>query len=191
MLEIASVALQAVSVWLVIKRNILAFPTGLIGVLLAVPVYFSGKLYGDMALQLFFAAMQIHGYLNWSKGEKTVDDRIMVRQLTMREWAICAAATVFGTAILGYFLMKNTDSPRPFVDAFTTSASVSAQILMNLRYLENWYVWLVVNLIYVPLLLSRGLKWMAVLYAAFLVMAVLGLIEWRKKAPPHIGKKSI
>ncbi len=181
MLEFIASLLTGVSVWLVVKRNILAFPTGIVGVLLSVPVLFSGKLYGDMALQLFFGAMQIHGWLIWSRGEKAADERIAIRRLTGRNWAIGAAAVLIGTAVFGFFLDEKTDSPLPYVDSFTTVASVAAQIWMNLRYLENWYLWLIVDIIYVPMLLSRGLKWMAILYASFLVMAVFGLLEWKKR----------
>ena len=181
MLEFIASLLTGVSVWLVVKRNILAFPTGILGVLLSVPVLFSGKLYGDMLLQLFFGIMQVHGWYIWSRGEKAADERIVVRRLTLRQWAIAAVVTMAGTAVLGYFLSKNTDSPLPWVDGFTTVASVTAQVLMNLRFLENWYLWLLVDIIYVPMLLSRGLQWMAALYASFLVMAILGLMQWKRK----------
>ena len=183
MLEFIASLLTGVSVWLVVKRNILAFPTGIVGVLLSVPVLFSGKLYGDMALQLFFGVMQIHGWIVWSSGKKADDERIAVRQLSRGDWEIALGATWIGTAIFAFFLMEKTDSPLPFVDGFTTVASVTAQILMNLRYLENWYLWLVVDIIYVPMLLSRGLYWMSILYASFLVMAVFGLKEWKKRRP--------
>ncbi len=182
MVEFISAVLQGVSVWLVVRRNILAFPTGLAGVLLAVPVLFSGKLYGDMALQLFFGAMQVHGWLAWKQSEKAVDERIAVRRLTPRGWLLTVVGTALGTAALGFFLRENTDSPLPWLDGFTTAASVAAQFLMNLRFLENWPVWLLVDVLYVPMLLSRGLFWMAGLYTVFLGMAVAGWLEWLKKS---------
>jgi nicotinamide mononucleotide transporter len=180
-LELLAAVLTAISVWLVVKRNILAFPTGIVSVILSAIVYFSAKLYGDMGLQFFFGAMQIHGWWAWSASQKTIDDRISIREMDLKKWAVSFVFILAGTLILGYFLAEKTDSPVPYLDAFLTSASVAGQILMNTRFLENWYIWIIVDILYVPLLWSRDLKWMSVLYASFILMSILGWREWKAK----------
>ena len=181
MLEFIASVLTGVAVWLAVKRNILSFPTGILGVLLSVFVLFDGKLYGDAGLQLFFGVMQIHGWWAWSRGQKLTDERIAVRRLSQKNWLLAAGSALVGTALLGWFLDEKTDSPLPYIDSFTTATSVVAQVLMNLRFFENWWLWLLVNVIYVPMLWSRGLVSMSVLYAVLLVMAWFGMLEWRKK----------
>jgi nicotinamide mononucleotide transporter len=180
-LEIIAALLTAISVWLTVKRNILAFPTGIVSVILSAIVYFYGKLYGDMGLQFFFGVMQFHGWWAWSAGQKAIDARIEVREMDVKKWVISTVLIGFGTVALGYFLDEKTDSPVPYLDAFLTSASVAAQILMNTRYLENWYIWLFVDIIYVPLLWTRDLKWLSLLYASFIIMSILGWKEWKQK----------
>ncbi len=180
-LELASAILTGISVWLTTRRNIWAFPIGLVGVLAMAAVFFHSKWYGDAGLQIFFAAMQIHGWAAWRGGEKIDDSKVAVRRLDAKKWALSLVSLAVLAVGFIWFLDEKTDSPVPRLDGFLTAMSVVAQFLMNWRWLENWIFWIAADLIYAPALWSRDLKWLGILYAVFVGMAIFGFLEWRKK----------
>ena len=184
-LELVAAVLGGVSVWLVVRRNILAFPIGIVMVLLYVWIFFQAKLYSDVLLQIFFAVMQVHGWLEWRRGDRADDSKIAVRSLSETQWAWTGGLQLVGFLALGYVMETYTDAAAPYMDAFVAVQSVLAQWWMNKRYVENWVLWIGVDQVAMFLYASKSLWFTTVLYAVFLVMAVAGYVEWRKKLGPH------
>lgn len=179
-IEVIAAVLGGISVWLVVKRNIWAFPIGIIMVLLYVWVFYQSKLYSDMLLQVFFAVMQVHGWMEWRRSDHDSDSKITVRSLSTAQWLLTGGIQVFGFAGLGYVMDTYTDAASPYMDAFVTVESVMAQWWMNKRYVENWILWIAVDQVAIFLYASKQLYFTTALYVLFLAMAVMGYLEWAK-----------
>ena len=180
-LELIAALLGVISVWFVVKRNIWAFPIGIVMVSLYTLIFYQARFYADMVLQGIYVLMQIQGWYEWSRGERAADDRIAIRRMNRRQWAVSALLLVTGTLATGYALQRWTDAALPFVDALTTALSLLAQWWMNRKYLENWLIWILVDAIYLYQYSYKALYLTTLLYAVFLGMAILGYNEWRRR----------
>jgi len=87
-------------------------------------------------------------------------------------------------------MSKHTDSPMPYLDASLTGASLVAQWMMTRKQLENWIVWILANLVYVPTMIARNLPWTSFQYAVFLVLAVMGYVSWRASLRAHAAQSA-
>jgi nicotinamide mononucleotide transporter len=181
-LEIIASILGAISVGLVVLRNVWAFPIGIVMVSMYAWIFYEAKLYSDMLLQGFFFVLQFQGWYDWAKSEKGNDDKIMVRQLSQQQWLITVALLVVGTYVLGWAVKSIfPDASMPWLDAFAAVMSMLAQWWMNRRYLDNWTLWIIVDALYLYIYFSKALYPTFVLYGVFLAMAVAGYMEWKRK----------
>lgn len=180
-LELVASLLGVVSVWFVVQRNIWAFPVGIVMVAMYFFIFYEAKYYGDMALQAVYVVMQAQGWYEWSRGDRADDDRIAVRQLTAQQWQLTGGLLACGTLGIGYLLHRFTDAALPWVDALTTALSLLAQWWMNKKYLDNWTLWIVADVIYLYQYAYKALYFTTGLYAVFLVLAVAGHRAWKQK----------
>ena len=177
--ETVGVAFGFAYVVLVIRQNVWCWATGLANALLFTVVFFHARLYGAMGLQVVYVALMLYGWREWLHGAEGGGALAVSR--TSRRWRIgLALAGVVGGVALGLLLRYRTDAALPFWDGGTTAFSLVAQLMTTRKWIENWTVWLAVDTIYVGMYASQGLYPTAALYAAFLGLAVLGLIEWRR-----------
>ena len=175
-IEWSAMALGLVNIALLIFRNVWNFPFGIVSVILAGFVMWERKLYGESSLQMFFVLAQIWGWWLWLRigGE----DKVPVRWLDWPSrgvWLVGIAAVGLN---LGWALDRYTDAAVPYADAGITGASIAAQILLGFRRIENWVIWIVVDIASVILFIDRGLYALAGLYGGMLVMCLFGLKEW-------------
>ena len=177
--EIIGAAFGLVSVWLTVKENIWLWPTGLISVCFYIVVFFQAKLYANMGLQVVFIALQIYGWHEWLRGGKD-RGRLEISRTGLKLAVLLAAVTFVLTAVMGYLLSTRTDASLPYGDSTATVLSLIAQWMLAKKLIENWIVWIVIDAITIGLCLYNNLFATAALYVAFLVLAVTGLIEWRK-----------
>jgi nicotinamide mononucleotide transporter len=178
--ELIAALLGVVNVLLVVRRSIWNYPFGLAMVTLYFFVFADAKLYSDALLQIFFFAINLYGWWNWARADK-VDDGVAVGYMTARARLLWLGGTIGAVLIWGTMMARFTDAAAPFPDATVAALSVAAQILQSLRRVESWLLWITVDLIAIGLFASRGLHITAGLYAIFLVLAVAGLVEWKKK----------
>ena len=179
-LEAVAVFTGLLSVWFAKKENILVYPTGIISVLIYVYICFSVKLYADMGINAFYFIMSIYGWIKWSMKTAGQDHRPITRA-SKKEWILSVLGTVFSFLVLIYVLKNYTDSNVPIWDALTTSIFITGMWLMALKKIENWIFWIAGDLMCVPLFASKGLVLTSFQYTIFLVLAVAGYLEWRKK----------
>lgn len=180
-LEMAAVALGLANITLLVRRSIWNYPFGMAMVALYVLILRDAKLYGQAGLQVFFLAMQGWGWYLWARAGG-LQDAVAVRWMG---WpARIAALTAVGavTVLLGTAMHLLTDAPMPFADAAITGASIVAQVLLSVRRVENWMLWIAIDAGAIWLYIAHDLHLTAGLYAAFLVLAAIGLGEWRKAA---------
>ncbi len=178
-LELFAALLGAVSVWLSVRQNIWSWPTAIVNVVLYSIVFYEAKLYADMGLQVIYAILSIYGWYEWLYGGAGRTE-LHVTRTGARLAALLALIAAAGSAILGVFLHRATDAALPFMDSFLSSTSLVAQWMMTKKLLENWLVWIAVDVLYVGMFLFKGLYVTAGLYAVFLALAVRGYVDWRR-----------
>jgi len=180
-LEVAGVIFGVIAVWLTVKENILCWPVGLVNVSIYVVVFMRAKLYADMGLQVVYIALLIYGWYAWLHGGKEKQE-LAVSRTAARLWMALLFTGFVGAVVLGLTLKKTTDASLPYLDSLTTSFSLVAQFMSTRKLLENWIVWIVVDVIYIGIYIVKDLRLTAILYAIFLVLAVIGYRDWRRSS---------
>jgi len=178
-LEPIAVVFGIVSVYLSVKEKIWSWPTAIVNVLLYFLIFREQKLYADMGLQLVYAAISAYGWYHWLFGGAQ-HTRLAVTRISDRERLLLPALVLVFAVTLGTLLDRYTDAALPYVDSTLTSGSLCAQWMMSRKYLENWMLWVVLDVAYVALFLNRGLHLTAFLYAVFLILAARGHVEWSR-----------
>lgn len=179
-IEIAAALLGVVNVVLVVRRSAWNYPFGIAMVALYFFVFWGAKLYSDALLQIFFFVIQLYGWWAWVHAAQ-VDHGVAVRWMSWRDRLPWIAGTLVAILVWGTGMARLTDAAAPYVDATTAGLSVAAQILQSLRKVESWVLWIGVDVIALGLFTWRGLWVTTALYGVFLVLAVIGLFEWRRK----------
>jgi nicotinamide mononucleotide transporter len=180
-IEIAAALLGVINVLLVVRRSVWNYPFGIAMVALYFFVFWEAKLYSDALLQIFFFLIQIYGWWAWVRADR-VDHGVAVDWLENGARLQWLAGTAISVLIWGMGMARYTDAVAPMADATVAGLSVSAQILQSLRKVESWVLWIGVDVLAIGLFTWRGLGVTAALYCLFLILAVLGLTEWRRKA---------
>ncbi len=178
-LEVTGVATGIVAVWLTTRQRVLCWPIGIVSVAIFVVVFYRARLYGAMGLQAVYIALAVYGWYTWLHGGRD-HGRLAVSRVRPRVMAWLAGAGTVAGALLAVALARWTDAALPVLDAATTAFSLVAQWMMTRKWLENWLVWLAVDVVYVGINLSQGLTATAGLYAVYLVLALIGYRDWRR-----------
>jgi nicotinamide mononucleotide transporter len=178
-LELIGALLGAISVYLSVRQNIWSWPTGIVNVVLYAVVFFQAKLYADMGLQVIYAVLSVYGWYEWLYGGENRTE-LHVTRTTPRLGVVLGAIALAGSASLGFLLRGATDAALPFMDSFLSSTSLVAQWMMTRKKLENWLVWITVDVLYIGMFIFKHLYITAGLYAVFLALAVRGYIDWRR-----------
>ena len=179
--EWVAAALGVINISLLIFRSVWNYPFGIAMVVLYIFVFFEKRLYAEAGLQVFFILAQLWGWWLWLKvgGE---DDRVPVRLLDWPSRTVWLTVTAAVSVNLGWAMHSFTNAALPYADAAIAGASVAAQILLAYRRIENWLLWIVIDVAAVALYIDRGLYPTAGLYGGFLVLSLIGLKEWIEAA---------
>ena len=179
LLEIIAAVIGAVSVYLSVRQNIWSWPTAIVNVVVYAVVFYQSKLYADMGLQVIYAGLSVYGWYEWLYGGANRTE-LHVSRTSSRLGATLAVIALVGSALLGTLLWRATDAALPFMDASLSSTSLVAQWMMTKKKLENWLVWITVDVLYIGMFIFKHLYVTAGLYAVFLVLAVRGYVDWRR-----------
>ncbi len=180
LIEAIAVIFGLLSVWYAKKENLWVYPTGIVSVLIYVYICFFAGLYADMGINFFYFLMSVFGWYKWTRKDQSNN----YIPITWCNWWIQISgilAAIFFFFVLRYLLIKFTDSTVPNIDAATTAIFIVAMWLMALKKIENWIYWIVGDLISIPMFFHKGLVLTSFQYTVFLILAVLGYLEWRKK----------
>ncbi|MCW1913501.1 nicotinamide riboside transporter PnuC [Luteolibacter sp. GHJ8] len=172
-------ATGALCVWLVTKGNIWNWPIGLANNIFFAILFWRARLYADCGLQGVYLAFGIWGWWTWLHGGQN-RSKLKVSHASRVEWIAIAVFLIAGTWGLRELLIK-VNGAAPFWDALSTVICLAAQYLLCRKKIENWWLWITADLIYVPLYASKELPLTAALYAGFIVLCILGLKRWRKE----------
>lgn len=178
--EIAANVFNAAAIVLAGRNSVHTWWTSVVGCALFAVVFYVARLYADVTLQIFFVMASVYGWWRWLHGEQGGELPVRYSSPSL----IVTSAGIGGMVALGYgwLLQRFTDAYAPFLDSIVLAFSVLGQLLLIYRRVENWWCWLLVNTIAVPLYASRGLYLTAALYVGFWLNAVVSLSRWRRLA---------
>lgn len=179
-LEWVAAGLGLINIALLIFRSQWNFAFAIASVSLYVFIFFESRLYAESGLQVFFILANIWGWTLWRNAADAGSDesRVPVRWLDWTSRTVWLMVTAAISLNLGWLMHRYTNAALPFADSAIAGASVAAQILLGYRRIENWIVWIVVDVAAALLYINRGLYPTAGLYGGMLVMSLIGLKEW-------------
>lgn len=177
-LEWAATLTGFACVWLAARESLWNFPVAIVSCLLFIAIYYQKAIYADSGLQVMFIALSAYGWYEWLYGGRGKTP-LPVSRAPATEWVWSAVFIVVFTLVFGYYLRHYTDDTFPYWDSFTTGGSLAAQYLLLRKRLENWWLWLLVDVIYVPILWLKELYPASLLYALYLGLAAYGYWQWR------------
>jgi len=176
--EILGFLTGVVNVWLLARQNIWNWPVALANNALYVAVFVAAGLYGDAGLQLVYITLGIYGWWTWAHPGARAE--LSVTRTQRRTWIWLTPATIAAAFAIAIFLRRFTDSTVPVWDGFTTALSLAATYGQAKKYLESWWIWIAVDVVYIPLYIYKDLRLTSALYFVFLLLCVMGLREWSK-----------
>lgn len=177
--ELAGFVTGVMCVALLVRQNIWNWPIAVINAVFYIIVFWNAKLYADVGLQVCFVMINLYGWYQWLHGGPR-NDALRVTTMSLALWSASAAVIGIGTFATGTLLANTTDAALPYLDSLATVTSLTAQFLMARKKLENWLLWIAVNILYIGIYFSRGLYLTQILYVIFFVLAVMGYRQWRK-----------
>ena len=173
-------------VYLAAKNIIWNWPLAIISVSIYIFIFYDSHLFADMGLQIYFLAINIYGWYFWSKKPSSAA-KTPVTLIKKREVILSALAIVIFTFLLGSILFNHTTASYPYLDSFCTACSIIAQFFMARKVLQNWLLWVFVDIIYVGVYLFKDLHLTAVMYAIYIVIALIGFFDWKKNYKRQIN----
>jgi nicotinamide mononucleotide transporter len=177
-LEIAGFVTTVLGIWLTTRRVLLCWPIVLAADVIYLIVFYRAQLLSDALLQIFFLAFTLYGWWHWWRGVRE-EGEVRVVPLTVSSMMIALIAGMAGSFVLGE-AAKRLHAALPFLDATLTSYSLVASWWQARKHTANWWLWIVVNLVYIGEYLYKDLRLTAVLYTLLVALAVLGLRDWRR-----------
>lgn len=181
--EWVSTLAQIASVYYARKNNVLVYPTGIAGVLLAAYVYFfqvNPPLYADGGLNLYYFLMSVYGWRQWMRTSADTSLTYPITWCTFRQRRAGILLFLVSWGILYGILVYATNSNTPVLDSLVSATAITAMWWMATRKIENWMAWIISNLVAIPLNLYKGLPVFTGMYVLFLVMAVQGYLDWKR-----------
>lgn len=177
-LELAGVVTAALGIWLTTRRLLICWPITLVSIFIYMVVFFRAGLFSDALLQVFFVLFTFYGWWHWWRGVRD-EGQVLVVPLPLPSLYIAIVLGVVGSFVLGS-LAKRLNAALPYLDAMLMSYSLVATWWQARKHIANWWLWILVDAIYVGEYIYKGLWPTALLYAAFVPLAVLGLRDWRR-----------
>lgn len=169
------------NVWLVTRENIWSWPLGVLNAVFYMVVFARTGLYSDTGLQVVYFVLSLYGWYHWLRGGPQ-HESVVVTRTPQRQWMILAAIAVATWFLLSSITKRLPGAAMPHLDAALVATSLVAQWMMTRKLLENWILWIAVDVVYIGLFINRQLPLTAVLYTVFLGLAILGYFQWRRSA---------
>ena len=169
------------NVWLVTRENIWCWPLGVLNAGFYVVVFSRTGLYSDTGLQVVYLMLSLYGWWHWLRGGPR-HDAVVVTRTTPRTAIRMTAIALVSWFLLATITRRMPGAALPWLDAALVSISLVAQYMMTRKLLENWLLWIAVDVVYIGLFINRQLPLTAMLYAVFLVLAIIGYLQWHRSA---------
>jgi len=181
--EAAGLVSGLLCVWLLIRQSIWTWPIGLLYALVSLFVFYNSRLYSEFGLHIYYVLMNAYGWYYWSKGgtpSSQENTSVPISRITPANAAIVLLLVIIGVPLLAETLNAVTDAEMAYPDSAITVLSFAGMWMTARKYIENWYVWLVVDVLATGLYIHKGIELYAVLYGVYIIMAVMGWLAWQR-----------
>ena len=178
--ELAAVIFAIAYLLLAVREKVLCWLFAFISTAIYTVLFWDVSLLMDSALNVYYMAMAVYGWYQWTHGGSNDSAHALaVRSMTGRQHALVITAIAILSLASGYLLAEHSTAAWPYVDSFTTWASVITTYLVTRKYLQNWLYWIVIDMVSVPLYIDRGLNLTALLFVIYTIVAIIGYFSWR------------
>jgi nicotinamide mononucleotide transporter len=188
-IEILAALSGIISVWFSRKASIWVYPTGLINTVFYIWISYDAQLIGEAVVNLYYTIMSLYGWYNWLRSNEKHELIVQVSRSNRTDWMLQLSffTSIYIVLFLSLNYLKEAFFPGaiPWADALASAAAFTGMWLMTRKKLESWIWWIITNMASMPLYYSKGYIFTAVYYFILLILAILGYIEWRKKADVH------
>jgi len=195
--EFLGVTFGLLAVWFASRANIWTWATGIGNIFFMTILFYKVQLYADMFLQIYYLAVTLYGWYHWNR--KTVDNESSIKILNAKNRLISLGIIAVGTVIFGFFFSNihswmPTLFPQkaafPYADSFIMTGSIVAQFLLARKRLENWHLWIAIDVFATFIYYKKGVLFLSAEYLIFLGLAVYGLLNWRREMQKSEAKTS-
>lgn len=178
-LEVTGFIFGIAGIWLTIKEHWTCFPVGLVNVIVSLFLFMDQKLYSDAVQQFVYILLLSYGWYQWKNRATDKRPAIGWTPKTMKIYLVLAMVII--SAGMGLFFKEFTDADLPYLDATATGLSFVAQFLIAKKKMENWLIWMVVNIMYIGIYIYKDLYLYMILFVVYFVLSVIGFSTWRKE----------
>lgn len=182
--ELAAVILAIAYLLLAVRQNSWCWYCAFASTAIYTVLFWDVQLLMESALNVYYMAMAVFGWWQWRHGGKN-DSQLPVRRWSLKQHSLTLAAIAGITLLSGTLLNRYTEAAWPYVDSFTTWASVITTFMVARKILENWLYWMVINSTSIFLFIDRGLYLTALLLVSYLIISVFGLVNWQRDYRQH------
>ena len=180
-LEIIGTLVGLVYLWLEYKASIYLWIASIIMPAIYIFVFYEAGLYADVGINIYYLGATVYGWMAWKYGGKTKEtNELPITRMPIRNWLKASVVFLVINFFIGWILVNFTDSNVPWLDAFTTALSAIGMWMLARKYLEQWLVWIVVDVVSVGLYIYKEIYPTAGLYALYAIIAVFGWLNWKK-----------
>lgn len=176
--ELAGFMFGILGIWFTIRENVWCFPIGLLNVIISLVLFYQQKLYADTLLQGVYILLLSYGWINWQKKNKR--EILSISFSSTSVLFMLLLLSIIFSVVTGFFFSRYTDASLPYFDASATALSFAAQWMIAKKKIENWLLWMVVNVMYVGIYLYKDLWLYTLLFAIYFLLAVKGWYQWKK-----------
>lgn len=185
-IEIIGTLVGVIYLWLEYRASIYLWVASIIMPAIYLYVYYNAGLYADFGINIYYLLIALYGWAAWRYGfhlfgsKKKEEKELAITHTPKRVWGKLALTYIAAQCAITYILVNYTDSTVPLWDSFTTALSIVGMWMLARKYIEQWWVWLVVDAVSAWLYIYKGLYFTAVLYAVYAIISIFGYFKWRK-----------
>ncbi|MBO7289878.1 MAG: nicotinamide mononucleotide transporter [Bacteroidaceae bacterium] len=188
-LELLGVITGIIYLWLEYRASIYLWIAGIIMPAIYIFVYYEAGLYADFGINIYYLVIALYGWLAWKTGfslfgkKGKSDGELPVSRMPRKTWAAMVVTYIITQGFIAWLLINYTDSTVPWADSFTTALSIVGMWMLARKYIEQWWVWCIVDVASSALYIYKGLYFTATLYAVYAIIAIFGYYKWKKMIP--------
>lgn len=184
-LELLGTMVGIIYLWLEYRASIYLWIAGIIMPAIYIFIYYDAGLYADFGINVYYLLIALYGWIAWKTGFTLTGKTKKSRELPIsytpkRAWTRIAAAYIAAQLFITWVLMEYTDSTVPIADSFTTALSIVGMWMLARKYVEQWWVWCIVDVASSALYIYKELYFTAALYAVYAIIAIFGYRKWKK-----------
>lgn len=186
MLEILGVITGIIYLWLEYRASIHLWIAGIIMPAIYIFVYYDAGLYADFGINIYYLVIALYGWIAWKTGftlfgkKSAINGELPISHTPRTAWFGIAVTYLAAQMFITWLLINHTDSTVPYADSFTTALSIVGMWMLARKYIEQWWVWCIVDVASSALYIYKGLYLTAILYAVYAIIAIFGYYKWKK-----------